>query len=63
MEKAKELIQLANGKDTLKYRDLGTPINVMKFNDLGVLPVKTSKQVIGIKLMQFLEKLWMKNGL
>ncbi|MCF2140337.1 MAG: aldehyde ferredoxin oxidoreductase family protein [Candidatus Lokiarchaeota archaeon] len=40
MEKAKELIQLANGKDTLKYRDLGTPINVMKFNDLGVLPVK-----------------------
>ncbi|MHA1675014.1 MAG: aldehyde ferredoxin oxidoreductase family protein [Promethearchaeota archaeon] len=40
MVKAKELIQLANGKDTLKYRDLGTPINVMKFNDLGVLPVK-----------------------
>lgn len=40
MIKAKELIQLANGKDTIKYRDLGTPINVMKFNDLGVLPTK-----------------------
>ncbi|MHA1767724.1 MAG: aldehyde ferredoxin oxidoreductase family protein [Promethearchaeota archaeon] len=40
MEKAKELIQLANGKDTIKYRDLGTPINVMNFNEIGVLPVK-----------------------
>ncbi len=40
MVKAKELIQLANGKDTLKYRDIGTPINMMVFNEIGVLPTK-----------------------
>ena len=40
MTKAKELIKNANGKDTVKYRDLGTPVNVMAFNELGCLPVK-----------------------
>ena len=40
MVKAKELIQLANGKDTIKYRDIGTPINMMVFNEIGVLPTK-----------------------
>jgi len=40
MAKAKELIQLANGKDTIKYRDIGTPINMMVFNEIGVLPTK-----------------------
>jgi aldehyde:ferredoxin oxidoreductase len=40
MVKAKELVKLANGKDTLKYRDLGTPVNVLAFNELGILPTK-----------------------
>ena len=40
MAKAKELIKLANGKETVKYRDLGTPVNTLAFNEVGVLPVK-----------------------
>ena len=40
MIRCKELIKMANGKDTVKYRDLGTPINVLAFNELGVLPTK-----------------------
>jgi aldehyde:ferredoxin oxidoreductase len=40
MAKAKELIKLANGKETIKYRDLGTPVNTLAFNEIGVLPVK-----------------------
>jgi aldehyde:ferredoxin oxidoreductase len=40
MEKAKELIKLANGKETIKYRDLGTPVNTLAFNEIGVLPTK-----------------------
>ncbi len=40
MAKAKELIRLANGKETIKYRDLGTPVNTLAFNEIGVLPTK-----------------------
>lgn len=40
MVKAKELIKMANSSDTLKYRFLGTPVNVMNFNKMGCLPVK-----------------------
>jgi aldehyde:ferredoxin oxidoreductase len=40
MAKAKELIKLANGKETLKYRDLGTPVNTLAFNEIGCLPTK-----------------------
>jgi len=40
MERAKELIKLANSSDTLKYRLHGTPVNTMNFNKLGVLPTK-----------------------
>ncbi len=40
MTKAKELIKIANGKETIKYRDIGTPVNVMAFNEIGCLPTK-----------------------
>ncbi len=38
MTKALKLIKVANGPETKKYRDLGTPANVMVFQKLGVLP-------------------------
>ncbi len=40
MAKALKLIKVANGPATKKYRDLGTPANVMVFQKLGVLPTR-----------------------
>ncbi|MHA1767990.1 MAG: aldehyde ferredoxin oxidoreductase family protein [Promethearchaeota archaeon] len=40
MAKYLDLIKRANGKATLKYRDLGTPINTLVFNKLGCLPTR-----------------------
>jgi aldehyde:ferredoxin oxidoreductase len=40
MEKAKELIKIANSDKTYKYRDLGTPVNTLAFNKIGCLPTK-----------------------
>ncbi|MHA1301775.1 MAG: aldehyde ferredoxin oxidoreductase family protein, partial [Candidatus Helarchaeota archaeon] len=35
-----DLLKRATGSATLKYRDIGTPINVMVFQKLGVLPTR-----------------------
>jgi aldehyde:ferredoxin oxidoreductase len=40
MKKCLKLIKVANGPATAKYRDLGTPSNVMVFQKLGVLPTR-----------------------
>ncbi|MHC1591383.1 MAG: aldehyde ferredoxin oxidoreductase family protein [Candidatus Helarchaeales archaeon] len=40
MAKYLDLIKRANGPKTEKYRDLGTPVNTLKFNKLGVLPTR-----------------------
>ncbi|NHI91001.1 MAG: aldehyde:ferredoxin oxidoreductase [Candidatus Lokiarchaeota archaeon] len=40
MAKYLDLIKRANGKATIKYRDLGTPINTLVFNKLGCLPTR-----------------------
>lgn len=40
MKKCLKLIKAANGPATAKYRDLGTPSNVMVFQKLGVLPTR-----------------------
>lgn len=40
MAKYLDLIKRANGPKTLKYRDLGTPVNTLVFNKLGVLPTR-----------------------
>lgn len=40
MKKALKLIKIANGPATTKYRDLGTPANIMVFQKLGVLPTR-----------------------
>ncbi|HUX99586.1 MAG TPA: aldehyde ferredoxin oxidoreductase family protein [Candidatus Deferrimicrobium sp.] len=44
MKKALKLIKVANGPATSKYRDLGTPANVMVFQKLGVLPTRNFQQ-------------------
>ena len=40
MKKAYDLIQVASGSATKKYRDLGTPINTLVLNKLGALPTR-----------------------
>ena len=40
MAKYLDLVKRANGKATIKYRDLGTPINMLVFDKLGCLPTK-----------------------
>jgi aldehyde:ferredoxin oxidoreductase len=44
MKKALKLIKVANGPATSKYRDLGTPANIMVFQKLGVLPTRNFQQ-------------------
>ncbi|MFX1451207.1 MAG: aldehyde ferredoxin oxidoreductase family protein [Promethearchaeota archaeon] len=40
MVKYADLLKRAVGPATIKYRDLGTPINMMVFQNLGVLPTR-----------------------
>ncbi|NVM52079.1 MAG: aldehyde ferredoxin oxidoreductase family protein [Candidatus Helarchaeota archaeon] len=44
MQKALKLIKIANGPATKKYRDLGTPANVMVFQKLGILPTRNFQE-------------------
>src|SRR5271157_238316 len=39
-KKGKELIKISMGPVTIKYRDLGTPVNVLEFQKLGILPTR-----------------------
>lgn len=39
-----DLIKRANGPATLKYRDLGTPINTLNFQKLGCLPTNNFRE-------------------
>ncbi len=39
-----DLIKRANGPATIKYRDLGTPVNVLSFQKLGCLPVDNFRE-------------------
>ncbi|MHA1793414.1 MAG: aldehyde ferredoxin oxidoreductase family protein, partial [Promethearchaeota archaeon] len=39
-----DLIKRANGPATLKYRDLGTPINTLNFQKLGCLPTRNFQE-------------------
>ncbi len=44
MKKALKLIKISNGPATKKYRDLGTPANIMVFQKLGVLPTRNFQE-------------------
>ena len=44
MKKAYDLIQVATGPATLKYRDLGTPVNTLVLNKLAALPTRNFQQ-------------------
>ncbi|MHA1229774.1 MAG: aldehyde ferredoxin oxidoreductase family protein [Candidatus Helarchaeota archaeon] len=44
MKKAYDLIKVATGPATLKYRDLGTPVNTLVLNKLGALPTRNFQQ-------------------
>ncbi|MFX1297177.1 MAG: aldehyde ferredoxin oxidoreductase family protein [Promethearchaeota archaeon] len=44
MKKALKLIKISNGPATSKYRDLGTPANIMVFQKLGVLPTRNFQE-------------------
>ncbi len=50
-KKGKELIKTSMGSATLKYRDLGTPINTLNFQKLGVLPTKNFQTGVFDKAM------------
>jgi aldehyde:ferredoxin oxidoreductase len=62
MVKAKELIKMANSSDTLKYRFLGPPVNVMNFNKMGCLPVKNFQTGYWDKAINISGELCMKMG-
>ncbi|MHA1371505.1 MAG: aldehyde ferredoxin oxidoreductase family protein, partial [Promethearchaeota archaeon] len=41
-----DLIKRANGPATLKYRDLGTPINTLNFQKIGCLPTRNFRESV-----------------
>ncbi|MEN6478733.1 MAG: aldehyde ferredoxin oxidoreductase family protein [Anaerolineales bacterium] len=46
MRATRELIKVAQGPGTLKYRSLGTPSNVLNLNAMGVLPTRNFSETV-----------------
>lgn len=46
MQATRELIKVAQGPGTLKYRSLGTPSNVLNLNAMGVLPTRNFSETV-----------------
>jgi aldehyde:ferredoxin oxidoreductase len=46
MAETLKLIQVAQGPGTLKYRELGTPANVLNMNAIGVLPTRNFSETV-----------------
>jgi aldehyde:ferredoxin oxidoreductase len=46
MEATLKLIKVAQGPGTLKYRELGTPSNVLSMNAIGVLPTRNFSETV-----------------